>query len=113
MQTLFRTPFNYLAVKSSTFHRPLVAMERVVRVADTDIKQDGASFSDLNSTSANSYYTNADVPIKVFGNGILSTPFNPLTQKVHKTSQSDAATPTSELSNASPVDSAAAAVVTE
>lgn len=114
MQTVFRTPYNYVAVTRSSFRSPLVYMERKVRVADTDIKQDNASFSNVNSTSEKSYFTNSEVPIKVFGNNILSTPFNPLSQRTHDAALMDSPSVEEGLSNQAPVtDIAAAAVTTE
>ena len=112
-QMIFRTPFNYVQVRKSYFHSPIVCMDRQVRIADTDIKQDSASFTDLSSAPEGAFYTNSEVPIKFFGNGILSTPFNPLTQKQHDSSDSQAAMSPSQQSNPAPAESAAAAVVTE
>lgn len=83
METFFRTPYNYAQVRESSPCCPRVFMDRVVRIADTDIKQDSASFSNLEGTSDKSYYTNSEVPIKVYGNGILSTHFDPTRQNVH------------------------------
>lgn len=110
---VFRTPFNYVQVQKSHFHSPIVCMDRQVRIADTDIKQDSASFTDLSSAPEGALYTNSEVPIKVFGNGILSTPFNPLTQKQHDSSDSQAAVTSSTPPNPAPVETAAAATVKE
>lgn len=89
MELLIRTPYNYNSLRS--VGRNMVYMERSVRVADTDVQQDSASFSDLSSTSQDSYYTNSDVPIKVYGPGICSTPFNPMSQRVHSSNDVNAA----------------------
>lgn len=112
-QMVFRTPFNYIEVQRTHFHSPIVFMDRQVRIADTDIKQDSASFADLSSAPEGALYTNSEVPIKVFGNGILSTPFNPLTQKQHKAEDSQAAMSPTQQSNPAPAESPAAAVVTQ
>lgn len=77
----FRTPYNVLEFRGSLM--PRVDMDRRVRIADTDIDTDSASFSDLSSQSSDSYYTNSDVPIKVYGNGILTTAFNPMRQNAN------------------------------
>ena len=50
MEIFFRTPYNEL----SRCFSPFVYQERSVRVADTAVKQEGVSFSDVNSQSANS-----------------------------------------------------------
>lgn len=114
MQTVFRTPYNYVSAFRSTFHSPIVYMERTVRVADTEIKQENASFSNVNSTSEKSYYTNSDVPIKVYGNNILSTPFNPLSQREHDAALMDSPSFEEGLSNQAPAaDSAASAATSD
>lgn len=105
MDTFFRTPYNYSQICESTPRCPRVFMERTVRIADTDIKNDSASFSNLEGTSDKSYYTNSEVPIKVYGSGILSTHFDPMRQNVH-----DMSTKVPEAVAARSVDNSVSAV---
>lgn len=111
MENIFRTPYNYISLRR--FGAPCVFQERHVRVADTAVKQDGASFSDVNSQSADSFYTNSDVPIKVFGPGVLSTAHNPFSHGVIDASKVESGSAESAVvgSAASEVAAASASVV--
>lgn len=111
MEMLFRTPYN-----GDSFRRsgaPFVYQDRAVRVADTSVKQDGSSFSDVNSQSANSFYTNSDVPIKVFGPGVLATAHNPFSHSAIDSANVDSSSVQSAqvASSASEVAASSAAVV--
>lgn len=109
MEIFFRTPYNEL----SRCFSPFVYQERSVRVADTAVKQEGVSFSDVNSQSANSYYTNSDVPIKVFGPGVLASAHNPFSHGMVDSSEADSSSAMAPFSDssASEVASSSAAVV--
>lgn len=112
MDTMFRTPYN-----RDSFRRcgaPFVYQERSVRVADTAVKQDGASFSDVNSQSANSFYTNSDVPIKVFGPGVLATAHNPFSHSAIDSAKVDSSSVQSaQVATASSEVAASSAAVVE
>ena len=109
MQTTFRTPYNYFDVKLRSV--PVyVEQSRKVLVADTQVSdtQGHASFSDLNKESKG-FFTNSDVPIKVYGHGILDTHFDPSRQRTNDVNAAVSEQITSAPSQAAAVNAAAAA----
>lgn len=55
--------------------------EVVVDVVDTSVDNVKNNISVSAQSSAKPFYTNSDVPVSVFGTGLLSTPYDPLRHK--------------------------------
>lgn len=55
--------------------------EVTVDVVDTSVDNVKNNISVSAQSSAKPFYTNSDVPVSVFGSGLLSTPYDPLRHK--------------------------------
>lgn len=62
----------------------------VVDVVDTSVDNIKNNVSVMSAAPAQSFYTNSDVPVSLFGNGILSTAYDPNRHRGYFDSQATA-----------------------
>lgn len=100
-----RTPYTYKPrVLGSCFDRV------VVDVVDTSVDNVKNSVSLGASSSGKPFYTNSDVPVKVFDNGILATRYNPLLNRSQATAEvRNVAAASEQVANAANIASSSAA----
>lgn len=82
MQTLFRTPYNYVACQRTYSASPFCDYSRQFDVVDTGIDASQKRASQTHDYQGQSYFSNADVPIKLYGDSVLASHFDPFRQRV-------------------------------
>lgn len=83
--------------------------EVTVDVVDTSVDNVKNNISVSAQSSAKPFYTNSDVPLSVFGSGLLSTPYDPLRHKGKYDSKPQTSSAAAAAAMDSNVASAAAA----
>lgn len=108
MQLTIHTPYNYHSRKGSW-----LIDEVTVDVVDTSVDNVRNNISVASQSSSNSFYTNSDVPVSLFGPGITATHYDPMRHRGALSPQSQpAAAAAAAPSNQVAANSAANAAAT-
>lgn len=99
MDIKIHTPYSYYSRVAG-----FLVDEVTVDVVDTSVDNVKNNISVSSQSSAKPFYTNSDVPVSVFGSGLLATPYDPLRHK----GKYDAKPQTASAAAASAADSNAA-----
>ena len=108
MEFKIHTPYNYSPRRESW-----LIDEVTVDVCDTSVDNVRNNISISAQSSSNSFYTNSDVPVSLFGPGITSTHYDPMRHRGSFSPQSQpAAAAAAAPSNSVAANSAANAAAT-